>query len=143
MNKQKVFERIDQKKDLFYKLSDDIWDTPELGFHEETAAKLQIEALKRLGFTDIKTDLAGMPTAFSAAFGSGRPVIAFMGEFDALSGLSQTAGVAEHKPLVTEGSGHGCGRFGRGAGGGFGSRIVGSGLLPAGGNEERYHKQRG
>ena len=65
-------------------------------------------ALTEAGFT-IQSGLAGIPTAFSGSYGSGKPVIGFLGEFDALSGLSQEAGITEKKPIAEGGNGHGCG----------------------------------
>ncbi|GAB7003175.1 hypothetical protein JCM18899A_06460 [Nocardioides sp. AN3] len=63
-------------------------------------------------------DVAGIPTAFSAEFGSGGPVIAILGEYDALPGLSQASGVAERTPdpASTTGNGQGCGHHLLGAG---------------------------
>lgn len=111
MNAQKkaALAAIEEKQDLFYRLSDDIWEHPELGFQEQYAAKRQMETLEQLGFEDIKSGLAGIPTAFSGSWGHGKPVIAVMGEFDALAGLSQEAGATECRQLVPGGSGHGCG----------------------------------
>lgn len=57
----------------------------------------------------VRRGVAGMDTAFIGEFGHGKPVIAFLGEFDALAGMSQMAGVAEAKPLQPDASGHGCG----------------------------------
>lgn len=73
--------------------------------------------LKQAGFS-IKADLAGEKTAFIAEYGSGKPVIAFLGEFDALPGLSQKADVAERIPVHTDSCGHGCGH-----------QLIGTGTL--------------
>ena len=80
----------------------------------KSAAYLK-EYLASEGFT-IASGVADIPTAFTATYGSGRPYIGLLAEYDALSGLSQKAGVAEQKPLATGGNGHGCGHNLLGAG---------------------------
>ncbi len=92
----------------FAALSHEIWEYAELSLREFRSAALYKERLRAEGFT-VEEDLGGIPTAFSGAFGSGRPVIGILGEFDALSGLSQAAGEASPRPLVPGGAGQGCG----------------------------------
>lgn len=91
-------------------ISHKIWEYAELSLKETRSAALYVEKLKENGF-DTETGLAGIDTAFSGTFvsGSGRPVIGILGEFDALSGLSQKAECTHREPLVSGGSGHGCG----------------------------------
>jgi aminobenzoyl-glutamate utilization protein B len=84
-----------------------IWTLAEVGYMEEKSSALLQSELKGAGFT-VKAGVAGEPTAFIAEYGSGKPVIAILGEFDALPGLSQDA-VPERKPLRAGGPGHGCG----------------------------------
>ena len=84
-----------------------IWANPELGFLENNSSGLLKQHLRENGFT-IEEGVAGMPTAYVATFGSGKPVIGFLSEFDALPGLSQDT-VPYRKPLIENGSGHGCG----------------------------------
>jgi aminobenzoyl-glutamate utilization protein B len=84
-----------------------IWTFAEVGYMEEKSSALLQSELAGAGFT-VKAGVAGEPTAFVAEFGSGKPVIAILGEFDALPGLSQDA-VPERKPLRVGGPGHGCG----------------------------------
>ena len=67
-----------------------------------------VSFLEKEGFS-VTVGLAGLKTAFSATWGSGKPVIGFLGEYDALPGLSQKAGVAEKTPIEENGNGHGCG----------------------------------
>ena len=98
---------IEEKKDFLDALSDRIFETPELAFTEYRSAKALIEALLQEGF-EVEENLAGIPTAFSGRFGSGKPVIGILGEYDALSGLGQTAGVLEKQPDGKP-NGHGCG----------------------------------
>ena len=85
----------------------DIWGFAEVGYQEEkSSARLQQE-LKEAGF-DVKAGIALMPTAFVASYGSGKPVIAILGEFDALPGLSQQA-IPVARPVAAGAPGHGCG----------------------------------
>ena len=98
---------IDKNAAGFTRLSDDIWEHPQLGLEETYAVKRQTEALSQAGFS-IRSDLGGMSTAFSAAWGHGRPVIGVLGEYDALPGLSQTAS-PQKDPVEKAAPGHGCG----------------------------------
>ena len=88
--------------------SDAIWDHPEVNFHEDYSAGVIRSLLEQSGFA-ITDRLGGMPNAFRAEYGSGKPVIAYLGEFDALSSLSQEAGCAVKKPIKDGAPGHGCG----------------------------------
>lgn len=90
------------------KLSNEIWDYAELKFAEKKSAKAMEEFLKEEGF-EVETGLGEIETAYSASFGSGHPVIGILGEFDALSGLSQQADVPEQKEREGITCGHGCG----------------------------------
>ena len=98
---------IDEKREMLDRLSDAIWDHPELAFAEHAASAELIGALEAEGF-EVERNLAGIPTAFSGRFGKGGPVIGLLGEFDALSGLGQRAGVTEPRP-DGRAAGHGCG----------------------------------
>lgn len=106
---------IDQSFEVYDRLQKTIWGHPELGFLETKSSALLQEHLKENGFT-VKAGIAGMPTAFVAEYGSGKPVIAVLAEFDALPGLSQDT-VPYREPLIEGGNGHGCGHniFGVGA----------------------------
>lgn len=106
---------IDENAGIFTGVSDAIWAKPELSLKEFESAKLYCDTLRKHGF-EVTEGLAGVETAFCGKYGSGRPVIGILGEFDALSGLSQAAGCSEHKPLVEGGPGHGCGHNMLGAG---------------------------
>ena len=91
-------------------ISDKIWDLAETRFEERRSAKLLADELEREGF-EIRWGVGSLPTAFRASFGSGRPVIGFLGEYDALPGLCQTA-FSPVKAVPTDGigsAGHGCG----------------------------------
>ena len=89
-------------------LSCRIWDYAELKFDEARSAEAIASFLESEGFL-VTRGIAGMETAFSASWGEGDPVIGFLGEYDALSGLSQEAGTAEKKPRAGTETGHGCG----------------------------------
>ena len=108
-------EEIDRKKDSLEKLSDEIWGFAETAFSEHQSVKALTDYLKAEGFT-ITDHAYGVDTAFTAEFGHGKPRIGILGEFDALSGLSQKAGVTEKDPLVPGANGHGCGHNMLGAG---------------------------
>ena len=106
--RQAVCQSVDAHIDAYTAASDAIWAHPEMNFHEDYSAAALRALLSQNGFA-ITDRLGGMPNAFRAEYGSGRPVIAYLGEFDALSGLSQQAGCAVRAPLVPGGPGHGCG----------------------------------
>ena len=107
-DKLKALSVIEEHADLFRGMADEIWENPELSLKEFRAAELYCGKLRELGFT-VTENLCNIPTAFCGSFGSGRPVIGILGEFDALSGLSQKAGAAEPAPVTPGGNGHGCG----------------------------------
>ncbi len=99
---------LENHKRDYEEISDRIWAFAEPRFREYRSSALQQEYLGKHGFT-VRADLAGEETAFLAEYGSGKPVIAFLGEFDALSGLSQAADRTERVPLKEGKEGHGCG----------------------------------
>ncbi|WP_304206343.1 amidohydrolase [Fusobacterium perfoetens] len=94
---------------ILEELNGKIWDHSELKFNEYKSSNDMIEVLKNENFI-IKKGLAGMDTAFTATFGKGKPVIGILGEFDALSGLSQKSGEDRAIPREETTNGHGCGR---------------------------------
>ena len=110
-----ICKLVDDKAALFTQVSDKVWSTPELGFKEFQSLAALIEVLKQEGFA-VETGLAGIPTAFSGTFGSGKPVIGILGEFDALPSLSQEASCSSKKEVVKDAPGHGCGHNALGAG---------------------------
>lgn len=99
---------IESNENLFTTLSDQIWAVPELHFNETQSAEIMSRALKGIGF-DVQTNVANLKTALVGSYGNGPTVIAFLGEYDALSNLSQQGGIAQYKPLEVGGNGHGCG----------------------------------
>ena len=112
---QEIKAIVDAKREKFAKVSDDVWEVPELYFHEAKSADILIKALKEEGF-DVQEGVDGMPTAFIGTWGSGKPIIGILGEFDALPSLSQEASICRHNELVPGGPGHGCGHNALGAG---------------------------
>jgi len=99
---------IDTQRDTLSAISDDIWDHPETRFEESHSSALLADKLEVSGFK-VERGVGGMETAFIASFGEGKPIIALLGEFDALAGLSQKAGCDSAQPLEENGNGHGCG----------------------------------
>lgn len=94
--KKRALDEIDEKEDLITGVSDKIWDFAELSLQEYRSSDLFCEVLKKEGF-EVEKGICNIPTAFSAKFGSGRPVIGILAEYDALSGLSQEAGLLVKK----------------------------------------------
>jgi len=105
--KKELLNSINEKSDELITMSDNIWQAAEVAFREQKSAEYLITYAKQNGF-DVDSDLAGMPTAFTATYGEGSPVIGIIGEFDALPGLSQTT-VPYKNELIEGGAGHGCG----------------------------------
>ena len=99
---------VENRKQAYTDMSDRIWGFAEPRFQEYDSSRLQQEYLKARGFS-IRADLAGEETAFIAEYGIGKPVLAFLGEFDALSSLEQEADSTERRPVPGKTNGHGCG----------------------------------
>src|SRR3984893_4847137 len=107
-NSEEIWRLVDARKDAFEALSDRIWGMPELQYAERRSVAEHTQELEREGFR-VAREFAGIPTAVMGEAGEGGPVIAILGEYDALPGLSQEAGLTEAKPLPGDGMGHGCG----------------------------------
>ncbi len=105
--KQDVAKAIEARYEEYSATAKKIWDYAEVGFQETQSSALLQQALKDAGFT-VQSNVAGMPTAFTATFGSGKPLIGILGEFDALPGVSQDA-TPELKPIPGKPAGHACG----------------------------------
>jgi aminobenzoyl-glutamate utilization protein B len=114
-NSERIWELVDQHRAEFCELSDDIWEHPEIAYGEWHAVAAHGAALKAQGFRVTEAP-GGIPTAVIGEAGEGGPVIAFLGEYDALPGLCQEAGLAAPKMLPGDGIGHGCGHNLLGAG---------------------------
>ncbi len=105
--KSEAIKDIDGKYEQYKKTALQIWNYAEVGYKEEKSSALHQQTLRDNGFT-VQSGVADIPTAFVATYGSGKPVIGILAEFDALPGLSQEAN-PEKKPVAGKDAGHGCG----------------------------------
>jgi aminobenzoyl-glutamate utilization protein B len=106
-NKKVIIASIEKHEAELVKASDAIWALAETAFEETESSKILADYAEKNGFT-VSRGVAGIPTAFTATYGSGKPVISILGEFDALPGISQKA--QPDKEALNEGAaGHGCG----------------------------------
>lgn len=110
-----IVKSIEEKQDIYIKVCDRIWGFAETRFEEYKSSELLRRILKEEGFR-LTEGIADMKTAFVACYGSGKPIIAFLGEFDALYGMSQKSDVPVKEPIVKGGKGHGCGHHALGTG---------------------------
>ena len=107
IGKKEIAAWVEENRQSFAHLSDRIWEFAEIPWHEFKSSKLQADYLASKGFK-ITWDIAGINTAFMAEWGSGKPIIGFAGEFDALKGLSQKNQPTQ-EPIQAGAPGHGCG----------------------------------
>ncbi|MDD3192677.1 MAG: amidohydrolase [Oscillospiraceae bacterium] len=105
---EKITQFVRKNEKKYCEISEKIWQYAELAFHEEKSAKALTDLLEQEGFR-VTAGLAGIPTAFVAEYGLGKPKIGILGEYDALPSLSQKAGYNRREPLTPGGAGHGCG----------------------------------
>jgi len=105
--KRTVVASVDKHADELVDVSDKVWGYAETALREYKSSKLLADFAEAQGFT-VTRNVSGMPTAFVAKFGAGRPIVGILGEYDALPGVSQKA-QAEESPLVKGAAGHGCG----------------------------------
>ena len=117
-----LLRKMDQRASHFGDLSRQIWEFAEVGYKEARSSELLKSELRSAGFR-IQENVGGIPTAFTASWGQGKPVIAIMGEYDALPGLSQEP-VPEKKPRAPGMPGHGCGHNLLGSAAAFASVVV-------------------
>lgn len=129
--KQAALAAIEEKKQLVAGVADQIWEYAELSLQEVQSAALYVRVLRQEGFA-VEEGICGIPTAFSAAYGTGRPVIGILAEYDALSGLSQQGGCPVRRELTPGGTGHGCGHH-----------LLGAGALAAALGVKHYLQQTG
>ncbi|MFN3278964.1 MAG: amidohydrolase [Paracoccus hibiscisoli] len=107
-NDNPLWPLVDARATEFTGLADAVFDTPELAYGEVKSCAAHTQMLRDQGFR-VTENLAGIPTAVMGEAGEGGPVIAILGEYDALPGLSQQPGLAEPRPIADHGFGHGCG----------------------------------
>ncbi len=105
-SEEAVLQTLDKKSEKYGAIADQIWSVAEMGYLEKQSAALLQETLSKEGFS-IQKGVAGIPTAFVAEYGKGGPVIAVLGEYDALPGLSQKA--VPRKESAGGEAGHACG----------------------------------
>ncbi|HEX4947852.1 MAG TPA: amidohydrolase [Blastocatellia bacterium] len=106
-DRDEMLRKMDAQAEHYGKLSRQIWEWAEVGYKEKQSANLLKTELRNAGFR-IQDNVGDIPTAFTATFGSGKPVIGIMGEYDALPGLSQED-TPEKKVRTPGAAGHGCG----------------------------------
>lgn len=104
---EKYIKWIEENREKFIEISDKIWNYAETGLEEYKSSELLINTLIEEGF-DVQKGVADMPTSFIASYGDKTPIIAILGEYDALPGLSQKA-VPKRDPIEEGTPGHGCG----------------------------------
>lgn len=107
-NRKDIWLKVDAKREAFIALSDRVWSMPEICYTEARSMAEHEAMLRGEGFR-VTPGVAGIPTAVVGEAGEGGPVIAILGEYDALPGLSQQAGLSQHAPVEPGGHGHGCG----------------------------------
>ena len=104
--RQEAAERVESKAKLAQEINDVLFSLAELGYQEHETAKYLTGILSDAGFR-ITMDVSGMPSAWVAEWGAGKPVIGLMADVDGLPETSQKPGVAFHAPLIEGGPGHG------------------------------------
>ncbi|WP_299470829.1 M20 family metallopeptidase [uncultured Roseibium sp.] len=130
-NTDRVWDLIDARREDYVGLSDRVFDLPEIAYTEFKSVAEHKKMLEQEGF-HITEGVAGIPTAIVGEAGDEGPVIAILGEFDALPELGQVAGVAEHQPVENGGPGHGCGH-----------NLLGAAALLAASAVKDYLSERG
>ena len=118
-DKAALMQGIDARRDHYATVAKEIWGFAEVGYQEQKSSALLQKELKAAGFA-VRAGVAEIPTAFVATYGAGKPVVAIIGEFDALPGLSQEAQTAQRHAIEENGAGHGCGH-----------NLLGTGALAA------------
>ena len=113
--KQQVQAAVREKEAAIWELQEAVWSAAELGYEEVKSAASFCQALREQGF-EVESGVAGIPTAFIGTYGSGKPVIGILAEFDALSQLGQAAATPVKTPVPENENGHGCGHSALGAG---------------------------
>lgn len=113
---EKYLHTVDTHSKLICDLADAIYDNAELGFREFESSRILCETLEKEGFQVVR-GVAGIPTAFTATFGSGKPHFGILAEYDGLDSMSQEGGIAEKRSIPGKSTCHGCGHnlFGAGS----------------------------
>ena len=108
--KEVALDWIEENQEMIIDIHQRIWELAEVGLQEIKTANILIEILQKEGF-EVEKEVAGMPSAFIATYGQGKPVVGIMGELDALPGISQKP-LPYKEPLKEGDAGHGCGHNG-------------------------------
>lgn len=114
-SKELICDAVKRKSDIITGINQAVWDYAEFGYQEFKSAEKIVQVLEEEGF-QVETGIAGIETAFVGSYGSKKPVIAVLAEYDALPDLSQQAGCAVKSPVPGRKFGHGCGHSALGAG---------------------------
>ena len=131
ISKKEALQAIEREREMICAASDAVWDHPETAFQEFKSTEILCELLEKEGFS-VERNLAGIQTAFSGRFGHGKPVVGILGEFDALSGLSQESESIEKVPVCEGEPGHGCGH-----------NLLGAGSMAAAFAIKKYLEEKG
>ena len=107
-NKHVIWDFVSKNQKRFQELADKVWSTPETCYSEQNSMSAHVDELIYHGFSVTK-GIANIPTAVVGEYGTDGPIIAFLGEYDALAGLSQKADVFHQDPVKKGANGHGCG----------------------------------
>ena len=107
-NKHVIWDFVSRNQKRFQELADKVWSTPETCYSEQNSMSAHVDELIYHGFSVTK-GIANIPTAVVGEYGTDGPIIAFLGEYDALAGLSQKANVFHQDPVKKGENGHGCG----------------------------------
>ena len=107
-NKHVIWDFVSKNQKRFQELADKVWSTPETCYSEQNSMSAHVDELIYHGFSVTK-GIANIPTAVVGEYGTDGPIIAFLGEYDALAGLSQKADVFHQDPVKKGENGHGCG----------------------------------
>ncbi len=107
-NKHVIWDFVSKNQKRFQELADKVWSTPETCYSEQNSMSAHVDELIYHGFSVTK-GIANIPTAVVGEYGTDGPTIAFLGEYDALAGLSQKADVFHQDPVKKGDNGHGCG----------------------------------
>jgi aminobenzoyl-glutamate utilization protein B len=108
MDKKQAQSFIDSHKKELWDVSDKVWYAAELAFNERRSVAALTEYLRSQGF-EVEEGVGGVETAFTARFGKGKPVIGFLGEFDALAGIGEVPDEFKICKPEQNATGHGCG----------------------------------
>ena len=113
-SQQSAVAEVEARQSELNEVNKAIWEYAEVGLEESRSSALLVAKLRAAGFK-VRVGVADMPTAFVAEFGSGKPIIGILAEYDALPGLSQKIS-PQRDPVTDDAPGHGCGHCGLGTG---------------------------